>query len=214
MASYATRDDVYRQGVPRGSLIAPARAVSAVHVSTGRLEIEGHGCELDTPIQFQAEEGGIVCAPLTHGVVYYARPVTDSESLLEVSLSVGGAAVTLTTTGENFRMLVPLGPMLDDLLEVYSRWVDSMLVGHQVPLEAPYPAWVRHAVAVRASAHAARVLGLGSQADSLYVAEQQVIRDVVSLAKGTPIRDDAATDGANFATGATPTYPVESRTIP
>lgn len=203
--AYATRDDVYRQGVPRGALVSPARVVSSVDVSANRLEIEGHGCSLDTPIQFQIDDGGAVPAPLTTSAVYYARPVTDSESLLEVAATAGGAAIDLTSSGENVRLLVPLGPMLDDLLEVYSRWVDSQLIGHEVPLESPFPKWVTHAVAVRTAAHAARVLGLGSQGDMLFVAEQQVIRDVLSLAKGTPIRDADATTSANMATGTTPT---------
>lgn len=199
-ASYATRDDVYLQGLPRGSLVQRARLVASVDVGADTLELEGHGLSAGTAVQLQVDDGGSLPAPLAVATVYYALPVEDSESLLQLEASVGGGALNLTTTGTDpFGLFVPLGPALDNLLEVYSRWLDSLVIGHEVPFEAPYPAWVTHVVAVRTAAQAARMLGLGSQGDGIYEAERLAIADAMRMAKGPTLRDAAATGPANRA---------------
>jgi hypothetical protein len=200
MTVYATRDDVYRQGVPRGALVSRGRFVESVDVSTNTLEVEGHGLDSGTPCQVRSDAGGGLPSPLSASVVYYALPVSGSDSLLQLSATEGGAAIDLTTTGAApFVLFVPLAPMLDDLIEVYSRWLDSLAIGHAVPFSAPVPAWVRHCVAVRTAAHAARVLGLGTQAEQIFEAERMAISDAMRLAKGPPLRDASATAPANRA---------------
>lgn len=205
MVAYATREDVYKHGLPRGAVIGRARPVASVDAASNRLALEGHGLSTDTAIQFVADDGGSLPTPLSAATVYYARPVSGSDSLFEVAASEGGAAVDLTTAGTlPFSMLVPVGPQLDALLEVYSRWVDGKAIGHEVPFTSPYPAWVTHAVAVRAAAHAARVAGLGGQAERLFEAETMLLRDIDAMAKGVPLRDAAATERRNLAVGRTP----------
>lgn len=201
--AYATREDVYLCGLPRGSLSVRPRVVASVDVTTNRLEVTEHGCELDTPITFRVAGDGALAAPLT-AAVYYARPVDDTDDFLEVAATPGGPAVDLTTQGDPMMLVIRMRPMLDRLLEVFSRWVDSLLIAHTVPLTAPFPPWVTYTVAVRAAAQAARALGLGTQADKIFDAEEKAIVDALRLAKGSPLRDELATPASNLALGRTP----------
>lgn len=197
--AYATRADVYAYGLPRGSLYLHARAVAAVNVAGNWLEVEGHGCETDDAIQFRTEDGSLA-APLATGTTYYAEPL--DESRLRVRASAGGSALDLTTTGEHMDLVVPVGPQMDALLETFSRWIDSMLVGHEVPLEEPYPQWVTYVVAVRTAAALARILGLGTAGDRIYEAERAAIADAQRMAKGVPLRPEVAP--SNLARGSSP----------
>jgi hypothetical protein len=199
-ASYATREDAYKHGLPRGSLAQRPRVVASVDAVLNRIEVEGHGCELDTAIQFAVNEGGALPAPLSASVIYYARPVAGSDSLLEIAATIGGSAIDVTNEGTDpIRLIIPIGPLLDALRETYSRWLDSICIDHEVPFAAPYPAWATHIVAVRVAAQAARALGLGTQGDRLFDAEEQVIKDAMRLAQGTPLRDSTATSPSNLA---------------
>lgn len=204
MVAYATRADVYNYGLPRGSLYLHARAVASVNVSSNVLVVDGHGCDVNTPIQFDSDMGGSLAAPLVAGVLYYALPVTGIDTHLQVAATVDGAPIDLGDAGENMRLIVPIGPQMDALLETFSRWVDSMMIGHTVPLSSPFPDWVRYVVAVRTAAALARALGLGSSADRILEAERDAIADAARLARGVPLRDGAATAEANLAIGASP----------
>lgn len=200
MVAYATREDVYQQGLPRGALIGRARAVASADPSSNRFTAEGHGLVMDTPVQFVAEDGGALPTGVTTATVYYARPVADSDSLFEVSATEGGAAVDISTTGtQPFGLIVPIGPAMDQLLETYSRWLDGKCIAHEVPFESPFPAVATHIVAVRTAAHAARIAGLGAQGDRLYEAETILLRDVDAMVRGVPLRDEAATAPANLS---------------
>ena len=203
MAVYATDADVYRQGIPSGALLKPARVAASADATGNTITLGAHGLELDDPITFVVDEGGVLPAPLTVATVYYAIPVSGSDSLFQVAATSGGAAVNLTTAGTAvFRVAVPLAPALEALRETYSRWVDGLAIGHAVPFEAPYPAWATHLVAIRTAAQAARMLGLsGDRSARLFEAEQMAIADGLRLAKGPTLRDDAATAGANLAVG-------------
>lgn len=200
MTAYATREDVYLHGLPRGSLVGNARAIASVDVASNRIQVDGHGCSTGTPIQFACDEGGALPSPIAINVVYYARPVADSDSLLEIASTPTGSAIDLTSSGTGpARIVMTIAPLLDALCETYSRWVDSVCIGHYVPFASPYPAWVTHVVAVRTAAHAARVLGLGAQGERLFAAEESVISDAMRLGKGVPLRDANATAPANRA---------------
>lgn len=204
MVAYARREDVYLRGLPRGSLAARPRVVASVDVASNRLEIEGHGCELDTQVQLRTDGDGELPAPLSPSTVYFARPVSGSDSLLELAATAGGAAIDLTTAGADpIMLLLPIGPLLDALSESYSRWIDSLCPAHAVPFETP-PAWVTQIVATRTAAQAARALGLGAQADGIFTAETQAIADAMRLATGIPLRDAAAGPSLVIASGRTP----------
>lgn len=203
MSAYAKRSDVYQQGFPSGALRSPARPVASVDVATNRFEVEGHGCAENMPVQFAVDQLGVLPAGLSVSTVYYARPVRDSESWLEVATAPGAPAVNITTAGEgSFKLYIPTGPLLDVLTEVYSRWYDGKAIAHEAPLKAPYPITATHAVAVRTAAHAARVLGLAAQGEQLFAAEEMLLRDIPALVRGASLRDPAATAPANLATVA------------
>ena len=203
MAVYATDADVYRQGIPSGALLKPARVAASADATGNTITLAAHGLELDDAITFTVDEGGVLPAPLATATVYYAIPVSGSDSLFQVATSEGGAAVNLTTAGTAvFRVAVPLSPALAALRETYSRWVDGLAIGHTVPFESPYPAWATHLVAIRTAAQAARMLGLsGERATRIFEAEAMAIADGMRLAKGPTLRDDAATAGSNLAVG-------------
>jgi len=199
--SYATREDVYRQGVPRGALVSRGRVVASVDITSDTLELEGHGLEAGSEVQFRAGENGALPAPLSTSAVYYALPVSGSDSLLQLETAPGAGAINLTSSGAPpVLLVVPLGPSVDALLDAYSRWVDSKLVGHHVPLASPFPSLVTHVVAVKTAAQLARAVGLGSQAEMLFASEEKAERDFLgSLGRGTTLRDAAATGPANRA---------------
>lgn len=214
MAAYCEDEDVYLAGLPRGSLGQRARDVASLDASSNRLEVSGNALALNTPIQFQVDDGGSFPPELNASTVYYAKPVADSDSLIEVSATVDGAAIDFTGAGELLRLFVPIGPTLAHLREVYSRWLDGKLVGHQVPVTAPYHPVLTHIVAVRTGATAARMVGLGAQGDRLYELETELLKDVAALIAGVPLRGDSTLSPANLARGSSPTASRSTETIP
>lgn len=206
MTLYCSREDVYVHGIPRGALVSRGRLVGAVDVSANTLELEGHGLETGAALQLRAGDGGALPAPLTSSAVYYALPVTGSESLLQLSTTEGGSALDLTSAGAApILLVVSLMPQLDRSIEVYSRWFDAICIDQQVPFEAgSVPMWARHIVAKRVAADMARTLGLGSQAEQIFEAERQAILDGQRLARGGVLRDASAASPTNLARGASP----------
>lgn len=200
MVAYATVEDVYLQGLPRGSAGQGARWIASVDTSTNRLEVGNHGFGANTPVQFQTKGDAVLPAPLVPHVVYFVRLVAGSDSFFEVSLTEDGAAIDLTTEGSGaFAVYTSVTRSIEALLETYSRWFDGKLVGHHVPLTPPYPAVATHVVAVRTAAHVARILGLGKDGERLYEAEALLLSDIPALARGVPLRDANATASANSA---------------
>jgi hypothetical protein len=204
--AYATREDVYLHGLPRGAVAQGARPIASVDVTGNTLEVGSHGLGQFTPIQFQVDGSGVVAAPLSTSAVFYALPVTDSDSLIRVAASFGGPALDLTDDGSgSWSLYVPGGPMIDRLLETFSRWLDGKCIAHETPFTAPYPVEATHIVAVRTASHAARVLGLGREGEHLYEAETILLRDIESLVRGMVIRDAAVTTAStNLARGGSP----------
>jgi hypothetical protein len=203
--SYATRAQVYRL-VPRGTLGEAARVVANADASLDRLELGGHGFEDSDPLQFQVDQGGVLPAPLALLTVYYAKLVdigggVKSDGLLQVSASPGGAAINLTDVGTKpYRVYLPVDALIDVTNEIFSRWLDGKLPAHGVPLAAPYPAWVSDAVALRTAARLVRRKSL-SQYAGLLAEEDTLLKDVASLVRGIPLRDDSVVTGStNLAT--------------
>ena len=216
MVAYATREDVYLYGLPRGSLVARPRFVASVSTAANSLKVEGHGCSTATRIQLQAQGDGLLPAPLSSTVVYWAKPVDGSDSLLQLALTEGGAAVDLTTEGaEPFTLAVPIGPTLDVNLETFSRDVDSMIPAEQVPLVAPYPTLVVQYVAVLTAWSVASALGLRTQVDSLTALKDELTVKMLRFSKGgLPLRDARSVGSANLATGRSAAIPSQQGTIP
>ncbi len=205
MVAYATAADVYGIGVPPGALSFPSRLVESADATGDTVELNGHNLALDTAIQFTVDDDGVLPAPLAVATVYYAAPVAGSDSLLQVAASASGAAINLTTAGTApFRIVRSVAASIASECELHSRWLDSLLTGHVVPLESPYPAWAVAVVAKRAARSLVRMLGLGGLQHIIDEADS-VERDVLRMASsGLSLRDAAATAPANLATGGSP----------
>lgn len=198
-AAYATREDVYRVGLPRGSIVDPARLVAAADPVTHRLQLEGHGFSQDTAVQLQVDLGGVLPTGLALMTIYYVVPVLvaagiPSESLFQLAAAPGtGSAIAFTDAGTApFRCFVPFGQSIDRELEQHSRWIDSMLPMQSAPLSLPVPSWITSVVAKRAAASLVRQLGLnGCQA--ILDEAHEVTLDAIRMAKnGIALRGDAS----------------------
>lgn len=187
---YATREDVYRHGVPRGTLVQPARPIASVDTTADTLECEAHGLSVDDPIQFLVDAGGTIAAPLTTSAVYYAKPVTDSESLFQVAATPGGSAIDLTTPGANFSLVVAIGPQIDGWVEYASRLADKAAIAHKVPFDGPFPKVIVVCVARIAAFEMLSSIGLSQPP-----VEASALRSFAilkELSEGVPLNDSAA----------------------
>lgn len=192
-SQYCQPADLYRYAVPPGSFPNPGRLVAAVDVATNILTLDGHGLRNDAELVFRAEDGGALPSPLVAGTTYYAKVLTNAT--FQVAAAVGGAAIDLTTAGANVVMVTEL-PFIE-AIEDASAEADGMLVGHPVPLEAPYPIEVIVFVAVRAAQF--MLIRTGQNPGLL---EQRVAREEEKLrrwVKGVPIRGAVVPPSANLA---------------
>ncbi len=197
MTAYATRRDVFRYGLARGTIAGEGRLVASSVASTNILELEGHGFETDDEVLVRAIEGGTLSAPLVAGTTYYVIRLTDST--FQLAATAAGSAIDLTTNGVT--MLVSIALPFAEILEFYSRFVDAFLPAHLVPLEAPYPVTVVALVAELAAKRLQLIAGVSSVAmtETELAAKAQLER----WAKGIPLRDSAATASANLAVTST-----------
>lgn len=215
--SYGTRQGV--QGKARRSLSLPAREVASVDTALDRIELEPHGLTTDDPVQFRIETGGTLPAPLAAGVVYYAKPVTDSSSLFQVAAAPGGAAIDLTTVGvAPFSLVVAVGKMIDDALEHQARWIDALYTAHGVPFVAPYPKVIVNANEYFALFDVVHQLRLSKDfADLLAWIDGTLRADFLRMASsGADLRDDTATAKTMLAVSRSAASSVEATrgTIP
>jgi hypothetical protein len=160
VTAYATKQDVFRYGVPRGSLASDGRLVATSVAATDTLELEGHGFATDDAVLVRAMEGGTLSAPLVAATTYYVIYVSDST--FKLSATAGGAAIDLTTTGVGMHVTIALP--FTEVLEFYSRFVDAFLPAHLVPLTAPYPTTVVALVAELAGKRLQLIAGVSSTA--------------------------------------------------
>lgn len=195
MTAYAARSDVYKYGLPRGSLGNPGRLVASSLAATSTIELIEHGFELNDAVTLRATDGGVLSSPLVAGAVYYVIPITDST--FQLAATSGGSAITLTTDGVS--MVVCIDLPFDDLLEYYSRFADGFLPAHAVPLASPYPITI---VAIVAELTAAKLQILsGIVSESMHLAELSAKAKLERFAAGIPVRDVAVTQlPTNLAT--------------
>ena len=193
MAAYATHRDLYRYGLARGALAMPGRLVESSVASSDTLTLDGHGFVTDDEVLVRAAEGGTLTAPLVEGTTYYVVRVTDST--FKLAATSGGAAIDLSTTGD--QMVVSSALPVDDVLEFYSRFVDAFLPAHAVPLTDPYPVTVTAIVAELAAKKLMTLAGLSSGV--IDAAEVAAKAQLERWAKGIPLRDARATTATNLA---------------
>lgn len=191
---YTTRASVLRR-LPMGSLPSPSSLVASSVAGTDIITLDGHGFETDDALQLRAVDGGTLSAPLVEGTTYYAIRLTDST--FKVAATSGGAALDLTTSGVSMVVSRPLD--FDYWIGVYSRWADSSLPGHIVPMgqDAAVPELVECIVA---DLVAKRMFNVGGQAsETLKDMEIAAMAQLARFAKGIPVRDTNATASANLA---------------
>ena len=151
--SYSVAADV-TAFLPSGGLPNPAR-VATGSASGDYIESAAHGLATDDAVTFRAETDGSVPTGLTAGTTYYA--IVTSVDRFQASATAGGAAINLTSAGDNFVFSaeLPWAAWIDWA----DRQIDSFLPAHVVPVVEPYPA-----IVVTASAELAAWFGLSRTA--------------------------------------------------
>jgi len=138
-------------------------------------------------------DGGTLAPPLVAGTTYYAIRIDDSH--FSVAATSSGAAIDLTADGD--QMLVYAEMPIDDVIEFYSRWVDTFMPGHLVPFVTPIPVLVKGLVAELSSK---RLMALaGHSSESMNEAELSAKAQLERFATGLTLRDASATPPANKA---------------
>jgi hypothetical protein len=155
---YCSASDLYAYGIPYGGLPNPGRLVAAVNTTTNVFSLDGHGFATNTELLFRAESGGSLPSPLAEGTTYYAIVVSDSA--FKVSTSSGGSALDITTAGSNTIVVSPLP--VDEWIEWASRYIDSHLTGHMVPLSEPIDVVIKAAAADLAATRGLALTGGGT----------------------------------------------------
>lgn len=199
-SQYCNLPDLYDYGLPRGGLPNPARLIDAVSSTGETLTLDEHGWVGGEALAFRADAGGSLPAPLVEGVTYYARRVSDS--LFQVSLTVGGVAIDLTTTGARVLVIESL-PLLPAIYWA-SAIIEDNVPGHLLPFVAPYPEIVRMTCAELAIGKLMARQGAQPVSLSAIVADAQ--KRLARWATGIPIRGTAPSTRANLAVSASVGY--------
>ncbi len=193
MTAYATRSDVYRYGLPRGTLGSTGREAASVLAATDTFELEEHGFETGDELVVRALQGGSLPGGLSASTTYYAKRVTADT--FQLSSTPSGPTIDLTTDGQNVLVASPLP--FDEVLEFYSRFVDTCVPAHAAPFEAPYPVLI---VATVATLAAKRLQNISGTASNIMSELERGARDMLKdFQAGKPLADPLATTPTNLA---------------
>ncbi len=182
-----------------GTMPSPSSLVASSVAGTDVVTLDGHGFETGDALLLRAVDGGTLSAPLVDGTTYYAIRLTDST--FKVAATSTGSAIDLTSTG--IEMVVSRPLEFDYWIGFYSRWADTSLPGHLVPMGrvTAVPSVLEGIVA---DLVAKRMFNVGGQAsDTLKQMEIDSAAQLARFASGMPIRDANATAGANLAVAST-----------
>ena len=204
---YATVAEFRAKTGARESYQYAARKIASADASANTLTLEGHCLTAAERVQFVANLGGVLPAPLSAGVAYLALPVTGSTSLFQVEATLGGGAVNLTTAGTgSFSVQRSIDPLIQSCLEEASRKIDRDSLGHAVPQASPYPAEIVAWCISLAEYWVAGELGKikdDTANDFRVMRFHDIERELVKMAKGQPLRDAAATASTNLSVRGT-----------
>lgn len=193
---YCTRGDVTAR-LPPGAVVSPAGMLASCLASTDTLTYDGHGLETDDEVTVRAADGGTLSAPLAAGTVYYAIRLTNAT--FKLAATAGGAALNITSNG--VEMSVTREPKFSETIEFVSRWADTFLPAHVVPLTAPIHPLVRGVVA---DVSAKRMLNANGQDSAAVNAAELAGKAILErFAGGMPLRGGTAQTPANLAITAT-----------
>ncbi len=198
-SEYCSPADLYRYGLPRGSLPNPGRLVTAADASANLIELDGHGFADDDELRVRVEDGvagSALPGGLAEGTSYYAIPV--SESTFKIAAAPGGAAIDLSSAGSNFFVWAPL-PITSAIRAGAAR-INDLLPAHVVPLSAPYPESVVRMNALLAIEYLLQYTGGANPGLAAMIADQKT--DLLRWAAGVPLRGDIVPPAANLAASA------------
>jgi hypothetical protein len=183
--------------LPPGAITSPTGILASCLASSDVLTYDGHGLETNDEVTVRAASAGTLSAPLAAGTVYYAIRLTNST--FKLAASAGGAALNITSDG--VEMVVTREPKFDDVIEFVSRWAETFLPAHVVPLTAPIHPLVRGVVA---DVSAKRILNANGQDSAAVTAAELAGKAILErFAAGMPLRGGTAQVPSNLAITAT-----------
>ena len=197
--SYSTDADVLPL-LPSGGLPNPAR-VARANATGDYVELDQHGFTAGQAIVFSADEDYSVPTGITAGTTYYV--VALSSSRFQVSATEGGAAIDLTSAGDNFAVWSELP--IAAWREVAARIIDGLVPDHKRPIglddEGNYPPVVVQAEAELAAAYGVSRTAGADGADRFDAKIEAIRIRLKDWAKSYPLRGAAQsrTSPANLA---------------
>lgn len=193
--------------LPAGEITGWSRFAGSATASGDSFELDGHGLEDDDAVTVRVTDDGTLPAPLAEGTTYYAIRVSNAR--FQLATAEGGSAIDLTTDGAS--VIVAKEPPYDDVIEAYSRWVDTFLPAHSVPLSTPLGA--EHALIrmLVAKLSARALLNLDGKSSEIVNAEELAAKaQLERFAKGITVRGDTGTR-TNLAVSSPATSTSDSR---
>jgi hypothetical protein len=143
---YATLAQFEVLGLRRNVITPRSRVISIVDPTIDTLGVlSPHGWGGDEALQLTATPIVGVPTPvlptgLSASLVYRPLPVTDSDTLFQLALTVGGSAVDFSDVGAGeLNVSEQRGPMIQIYLDLYSAIVDEALVNYKNDIPAPIP---------------------------------------------------------------------------
>lgn len=182
--------------MPIGSVTSSSGIVAETSTGANTFTFDGHGLETGDAITVRAVEGGSLPAPLSADTTYYAIRVSNSK--FELAATLSGSAIDITTVGDS--MVIAREPDFDETIEFYSRWADTCLPAHLVPLETPLTGQFVFVKGIVADLAAKKILnGAGKESAIVTAAEVEAKAQLERFSAGLPLRGEASSTPTNLA---------------
>lgn len=206
---YCFRSDVTKR-LPPGTIVSAAGLVASALGATDLVTYDGHSFETNDALSVRATENGALPTPLVEGTVYYAIRLTNAT--FKLAATVDGGPINLTSDAVS--MIVMREPDFDGWIEYYSRWAETSLPAHAVPLGRTEPVHplVRGLVA---DLVAKRMFNVGGSASTTI--DQMEVAAVAQLeryAAGLPLRGAPVPEATNLAVSGRPAVQRDCARIP
>lgn len=184
---------MYRYGLARGTLGSTGREVASALATSDTFELDEHGFETGDQVLFRAIQGGALPGGVSAATPYYAIRITSET--FKISTAPGGPPIDLTTDGSGVIVSTPLP--FDEVLEAYSRFVDTCVPAHVAPFKEPFPKLI---VATVATLAAKRLQNLSGTTTNAMGQLEKEARDLLKgFEPGKPLGDANATAPSNLA---------------
>lgn len=190
--AYCTRGDV-NDWIPSGEIAGKSHLVASALASSNVLTLDGHGLETDDPVKVRAVEGGTLAAPLAEGALYFAIRLTNAT--FQLASAPAGSAIDLTSDGTS--MVVSREPKYEKVIEFWSRWADTYLPAHAVPLTGVIHPLI---VGIVAKLAAYDLMGIEGRDSARALAARDLAQKALERhAAGLPLRAAPVTASTNLA---------------